>query len=344
MSDLQVGLEVEWPIMGHNDELYVDRGRQSRELQSEVPNDPSVRNCRNDWDGTVGLELVTEPPLPLEDIPNWYRDTLDYVRSNHGAEYQPCGLLEGGSTAGLHVHLSPITTSEARSLFEMSQTAWMKVLFCTSIAKDGESLTWPVFRGGQYCAMEIGSGPGRTHYNCLNQRGPEHWEWRLPEPMTAENVDVLVEFLRAFKQSPEAAQEYAQGILDDADDRITSIRRAESVGMDIDAVPSVRRAQPDCDPEGFYEEVEDTWEYPEIYLVQYEEQPYYMFESRLPGTFQVHGVEFSADSVLYADTLEQVTDDELRHELRRVYDHHGSDGIRQTEATEELKKIVKKKQ
>lgn len=344
-SDLQIGLEVEWPRLGNDDELFVDRGRRSRALQSEVPAHlPGMSHTRNDWDGTVGMEIVTDPPLPLADVENWYRDVLEVVRAEFDADYQPCGLMNSGSTAGCHVHLSPLSRGQAEALFRMSQTPWMKVLFCSSIARDdNDSVTWPVFRGGQYCAMEMGDhGPGQAHYQCVNYRGGDHWEWRLPEPMIPENISVLVEFLRAFEQSPEAAQEYAQRVLDDADDRITSIRRAESIGMDIEDVPSVRREQPECDPEHFYETVESEWYYPEIYTLEYNGDTFYLFESRLEGTFEVAGVQFSSNDILYADSLNAVDDSELHDTVRRAYRRRGED-MRETEATEELKKIVKKK-
>lgn len=345
-SDLQIGIEVEWPRMNPNhDELYVNRGRRSRDLQSNVPSRlNAVPNARNDWDGTVGLEIVTDPPLSLDEIGNWYRDVLDHIRYEYATDYQPCGLLTNGSTAGLHVHLSPFTRTQAQTLFEMSQTPWMKVLFCSSIAREDDDVTWPVFRGGRYCAMDIGSdGPGRNHYQCLNYRGNDHWEWRLPEPMVPENLDLMVEFLRAFEQSPDAAREYAEGVLEDADDRLTSLRRAESVGMDIEDVPIVRREQPECDPEQFFATVESEWYYPEIYAMEYNDTTFYLFESRLQGTFEVEGVEFSPSDVLYADSLNPVDDSSTRAEVNRAYNRRGSEGMRETEATEELKKLVKKK-
>lgn len=340
-SGLQVGLEVEYPAMDpdRGDEYLVDRGRQTNSLQNEIGGMPPSLG-RNTYDGTVGLEVVSDV-LNVEDAANWYRDVVDYVESNYDAPFQPTGLLDSGSTAGLHIHLSSLSSDEARELYEISQTPWAKVLFCSSIAESENGVTWPVFRGGSYCRMNSDITGGR--YNCVNSRGNGHYEWRMPEPVSMDHIGIIMKFLDFFHQDPSIARDYAQELLDDGDDRITAIQRAERVGMNIDGMPVVERAPSNADPDNFYSAVEEGWHLPEIYRVEYNGDDYYAFESDLAGEFEAEGVTFSHDDVLAASSLDAITDSEVREGVTNAFRSQTSENIRETEATNELKKIMKKK-
>jgi len=337
-SGLSVGLEVEYPRMSRDDEYMVSRGRQTNDLQNEVRGMPSGLG-RATYDGTVGLEVVSDV-LNVADGGGWYKDVIDHIEDEYNAPFQPTGLLSSGSTAGLHIHLSSLNDSEARELYEISQTPWAKVLFCSSIASGDDGVTWPVFRGGRYCQMD--SHLNGSRYNCVNSRRGGHYEWRMPEPVAPEHIDIIMKFLDFFHQDPEIARDYAQELLDDADDRITAIKRAEEVGMDINGIPSVERSPSQADPADFYDAVTEGWHLPEIYRVEYDGEEYYTFESDLRGSFEAGGVQFYHDSVLYADSLDEV-DEVLASEVRSAFDARRSENNRQTEATEELKKIIKKK-
>lgn len=336
-SRLSIGIELEYPRRG-SDELFVHRGRDSDDLRRRV--DHVGRPDANPvYDGTVGLEVVSSI-LELQDAVGWYHDVLEYLNEEHGEEHQPTGLMRRGSTAGLHIHLSSLSESQARALYEMSTEPWLQVLVCTSIAVTDDQPTWPVFRGGSYCRPSFDEG----RYSVVNSRGGGHYEWRLPEPMTPGNVEVLAKFLRAFEQSPEAAREYGQRVLNDADDRITSILRAEAVGMDIGDIPLVNREPHPDDPENFYEEVASRSWLPEIHQVEYGSEHYYVFDTQMEGSWEVADVTFSHDDVIIASELE-IPEDPVVEEVRRAYDvTNRADGPeRETEATHELKKIVKKK-
>lgn len=333
-SGLRIGIELEYPGRRDNDELFVSRGRGTSGL-SDIPIPRSDANAT--YDGTVGLEVVSDV-LDLEDAAFWHADIIDHVEAEH-VNYQPVGLMSNGNTAGLHLHLSPLTESEARQLYEISQTAWAKVLFCTSIANENGEAAWPVFRGGRHCRMNFSDG---DRYACVNRRGGSHYEWRLPEPMMPENLEVVATFLRLFEQDPDHAIQYAQEILDDGDERITSIQRAEATGMDIDEVPTVRREPSPDDPQGFYESVASRWDAPEIYLVEVDGNHYYAFETSF-GTFEVDGLEVGNGDVIYADGLDYVSDEEEARVVNQAFNRRNAESSRRTEATEELKKIVKKK-
>ena len=337
-SGLSVGIEVEYPQMGSNDEYMVSRGRDSNNVQNQVSRMPSGLG-RPTYDGTVGLEVVSDV-LNVGDAGNWYKDVIEHIEEEYNAPFQPTGLLSNGSTAGLHIHLSSLDDSEARELYEISQTPWAKVLFCSSIASGDDGVTWPVFRGGRYCQMEANLNGSR--YNCVNSRRGGHYEWRMPEPVAPEHIDIVMKFLDFFHQDPEIARDYAQELLDDTDDRITAIQPAEAVGMDISGIPAVERSAATADPADFYEAVSDGWHLPEIYRVEYDGDEYYTFETDLVGGFEAAGVSFAHDSVLYADSLDAADEDEAE-EVRNAFDARRSENNRQTEATEELKKIIKKK-
>jgi hypothetical protein len=335
-SDLTVGIEIEYPRLG-NGEPLVSRGHGTNELQSNFHEPPGFSG-RGVYDGTVGLEIVSDE-LPVEDLPAFYAEAINYTENEFDAVYQPTGLMAGGNTAGTHVHISPLSREEAQELYEMSQTPWMKVLFCSSIANSDDSAAWPVFRGGRYCRM---NRDWHDRYSCVNHRGDGHYEWRMPEPMIREHAEILARFLSLFKQDPELARQYAQELLDDADDRITSIRRAEAVGMDIEEVPAVRRSRAEVDPENFYDVVSEEWSMPEIYTVEMDGDAFYVFDTRLQANFAACGIEFSHDDVLYADSLETAAP-EVAEDVRRAFGRRNQDEMRETEATETLKEIVKKK-
>lgn len=339
-SDLTIGIEIEYPAVADG-EKYVHRGDSTNGLQTEA-HLPSHIGGSCVYDATVGAEFVSDP-LALEDAESWYRDVIEFVEAEYNTEYQPVGLMRGGNTAGTHIHISDLTEEQARELAELSDEPWMQILFCSSIANDdSDGLTWPVFRGGRYCQMEYNPS---EHYAVVNHRGHGHYEWRLPEPMAPDHIDILTTFLRAFEQSTDAAIEYAQEVLDNGDDRITSIKRAEKVGMDIENVPTVERRQDPNDPENFYERVVNAWHLPEIRRVEHQDTGFYILESSNydDGTFMFDGIPVPANGILYADSLEPVEDDVLRQEVNSILNRGSGQSRRETEATNQLKEIIKKK-
>lgn len=336
-SNLNVGIELEYPAKGSSDKLYVNRGRDTSGLSRSATIPPSYDGAAT-YDGTVGLEVVSEV-LDLEDVANWHRDIVEYVEGEYNAEYQPVGLMQSGSTAGLHIHLSPLSERQARDLYEISQTAWAKVLFCSSIANDNGEAAWPVFRGGGHCRMEYNG----SRYSCVNARGNRHYEWRMPEPMDSDHLEIVARFLRLFEQDTDLAIQYAQEVLDDGDDRITSIKRAEATGMHIEDIPDVRREPAPEDPENFYSEVESEWAAPQIYLVEIGGERYYAFDSNIDGEFEVNGITVQPNTALYVDSLNRVQDQDVEEDVVLALQRRDAESLRETEATDELKEIVKKK-
>lgn len=336
-TELNLGIELEYPKRSPGDEKFSSRGENTRSEQESISSLPLRLEANPVYDGTVGLEVVSEQISPV-DAENWYRDVVDYVEAEYNAMYEPVGILKNGNTAGAHIHISPLSEDQARRLYEISQQPWAKVLFCSTIANGEDGAAWPVFRGGRHCRMEFRG----SRYACVNERrGDGHYEWRLPEPMSPEHMGIIAKFLYIFEADPDVAIQYAQELLDDGDERITAIKRAEAVGMDIDNVPSVTRAEAPDDPENFYSKVADSWHLPTIHRVRTEGTDYYILESEIEDTFKVSGIEFSDGDVLYADSLEHA-DSAESNRIWRAYQQR-SENTRHTAATDELTKIIKKK-
>lgn len=350
-SDLRIGVEIEYPRAPDFDQKMTSFGMWSGRLRDRVRDEglPSTIGGRPVHDGTVGLEVLSPDTSPmggmaLGDAPKWYADVIEYIEDEYNEPFAPTGIMND-STAGLHLHLSPLTRDQAEALYEISTTTWGKAMFCSSVASDEHNDDWRVFRGREYCSFPgsvIDHEGGRNHYACVNYRGSDHYEWRMPEPVDPAHFELIVKFLRLFEQDTEEAIQYAQETLDAGDDRVTAIRRAEAVGMDIEDRPSVRR-EPAGGTDDFYQEVEDAWGLPEINTVEFGSDSFYLLESRLDGEFEAAGVTFQANDLLYADTLESVEDPALRDEVRRAYNRRGDGEINESEVTDVVKDIVKKK-
>jgi hypothetical protein len=164
----------------------------------------------------------------------------------------------------------------------------------------------------------------------------------MPEPMVPEHIEVLAEFLHYFEQDPDLAIEYAQDVLDSADDRITSIQRAEAVGMGLEDMPSVHREPPTDGDRDWFETVAGSARYPRIYTIEYQGDTFFAFNSDIQTTVEIAGIEFNPqEDVLWADDVEPVDDTDYAEEIQRAFAQNGSEQ-RETDATKELKKIVKK--
>jgi len=89
----------------------------------------------------------------------------------------------------------------------------------------------------------------------------------------------------------------------------------------------------------------ENWAYPEVYTVEMPSGQFYVLNSELEGTVHVDGVdtEVNTNGILWADTLNPVTDGGIRQEVVNAYQMYTSDNRRETKATQELKKVVKKK-
>lgn len=235
----KIGVEVEWPaasrrrstptmnqIAGYSKELFDEVQRMYR---------PENSHSRTfDWplggkvyeDCTVGLEIPSDVQTPSE-IGHWYVDTLDLVEDEFRVPHEPCGKLER-STAGMHVHMSDLSEADAKLIQELSAQRWFQSFVCTSVAYSYKQ----VYRGGGTSLPD----PHEPHdgRGCIHQvgRGSQHYEWRLPEPMTREHFQLFADFLTMLSQGDvRDAINYTRDLVNEADSRVTSFARAEAVGV-----------------------------------------------------------------------------------------------------------------
>lgn len=331
MSNLNIGLEIEYPREGTD--RWTERGRDSSSLCSTVRDSRWPLSGRPTYDGTVGLEVVSEV-LNIEDASMWYNSVLDYLNEEYGERFAPVGILSNGSTAGLHMHLSPLSRSEARTLFDWSQEPWMQTFVCSSVTED-EAPSYRVFRSS-HCNMTFDG----DRYCCMNSRGGSHWEWRLPEPMSRSHLEIVTEFLRLFKEDIGVAREFAEEMLEESDE-ITSVRRAQSIGEEILKPVTVTR-DGHSETEEFFTQVRRDNSMPYIHRVDLEDASYYAFHSSLREEFSMNGISFDRDTILDARTLRPIQDPETHGRIESAI-QNWQETSRNPETTEYLKKIVQKK-
>lgn len=353
---LTVGTEIEYPkVQPDEDSTTFKRPAYfSGDVRDSVRSDYG----RHGWpdgeagsDPTAGLELRSDPMSPAE-LRDWYR--MSIAELTKYAPHEPTGISANSTanTIGLHLHVSPLSVRTAEALFEMSEQPWFRIFACSSIV-DGEGrTTFQLFRDN-YCQMRFDPEP-RSSNDCVTlvNEADQHWEWRLLEPVTPDHFDLVIDFIELLKESPNEAEAFARELVDNADPRLTAVKRAEQIGIadrlshegDLRTNDVEIQRSHHADTFAFYEDVRSDSHMPYIYLVDFEGEPYYAMYSENYGEgndpFRADGVTFNHDSVLRADSLEEITGDTAQqirehvHRDRNQVDH--SDSPTKTEATDVL--------
>lgn len=221
-----IGVEFEYPIgdgepsNGRNsDQLYRDAdGYNPWELDDYVPDRVPTGQMTHDH---VGAEITSDQMNLHSDEPElWYAGTIDRAE-DMGYPFARTGY--GSTTFGLHMHLSEVPQDKAEALFEMCQEPWMKVFVCTSLSEESCD---PWRHGGTSTDNINGSSRFQDQYVVSSRRGIGHYEWRLPEPMAMDHFMVVMNFLRKLEEfGAEDARDYAKGLVEDADDRLTAVKQ-----------------------------------------------------------------------------------------------------------------------
>lgn len=309
-------------------------------------------------DPTVGTEIVSGPEpgqtggISTERARTWYRDSIDIASGEHGFAHEPCGRIDkGSSTAGLHLHLSPLSIEQAQDLYRLCEEPWFKVFVCSSITDDEDQPYLNVFRN----AYVNFNGLERGHHGAVNFVNPDegHWEWRLPEPMTEDHFDLLMEFLDRWRDNRTAGREWARDLVMDGDDRITAYQRldainfsfedeSEYVDVTVARVPSTLGS----DSEQFFWTVYESAEYPFIYRAATDDgREYYVFESHTnSSTFELdeYGVTIDSDTIIDAESLAPASDPPVEAIQSRMEDPvpvEPDEPVR-SEATSVLEEVV----
>lgn len=313
IENFQVGIEVETPTLP--DPTYDplrSYGTNSSSLYRTLEREEVADDTMYGWaeggritsDISVGAEIVSGPEpdelggIPITEAADWYGDTIR--RINRYETHVPVGLMDSSNqTAGLHIHFSHPDTDEVRDFAEWlynlsADDEWLRVFACSSIADRGGPTTGQVFRGDRHVKFN-GFGESRPNAVAVKSAANGHYEWRMPEPMTTGNFELLMEFLmRAIEDDGDAAVDWASELVYQGDRRLTSIARARSIGLDsyeppttIDGLQVVRGISPDT--HAFHDAVYDSPAMPFIYRIHTEDgrfgETYYMLVShRINGS------------------------------------------------------------
>ena len=356
-SGTTVGIEVEYPTVQRGTRAtFKNKAEGSFGLEEEVRRRDLPGRADPTYDGTVGLEVVSDQ-LDISNAGGWYRDVLRDLATFD--PHEPCGLLSGrGSTAGLHIHFSQATNSQARRLAQVSRQPWMQVFACSSITENNHK----VFRDN-YCRIDdYDAGRYSVVHSCA---GSGHYEWRLPEPMTHEHFHLLMEFLDEFMVDQENAIRWAKSLVNDGDDRLTSVKRAKEVGLkDLESPDleyrdwTVRRGIPheiESSPmntmneaEQFYDDVRWDSHMPYVYTVTDPEgKNYFVFKTNNYSTNQTFSTgewSFNVDDVFRLYDSGEIArarsfDPETGREAIRENDRNNSGPV-ETPATDLLREVM----
>lgn len=245
---IRLGVEIEVPFRPRGAEPMTAMGVPSNDksLHDTELSHPLGGELTHEWiggqvvDKVRGLEARTpDGGVPYYDLTDWYRCTVKEVEELAGRRMEPAGFF-GKTTAGLHVHASPLTYDQAERLWELSQQPWMHVFAGTTIAgkdADGNDVSvFPVVRSGWKDRHLKIEDFDKRHDSCVNKHrkgGTGHYEWRVPEPMPPEHFELVVEFLVRFCDDADSAASWAKSLVQEGDRRITAFQRADALDKPI---------------------------------------------------------------------------------------------------------------
>jgi len=204
MTDRNYGFELEVPFSNDADDA-VGKGKPGKRDAEYRLNDALPDGLEATWErigkSEYGIEVRTVTEFSYQSLIEKYHGVLEAISSVDDVDFNPCGIY-GETTAGIHIHVSPITTGQAESLVNVSKRPWLQVLCGISICIEDGAVVSPVLRSQantehsstNYCRMKLGQ-----HKHCVvNSRESGHYEWRLPEPVGGTNFSAVMEFLDRF--------------------------------------------------------------------------------------------------------------------------------------------------
>jgi len=332
------GTEIEYPQVQNGNEMttFTEPAHGSHGLRSQVRDDYGGSGGWPDGyigsDPTAGIEVRSDQ-LTADQLSQWYRESI--VELSKYSPHEPCGVSANSraSTIGLHLHFSGPGFSEAkaRELYQLSSEPWFKLFACSSLARGGQD-TYQVFRSS-YCGMRYTDEPSNA---CVNraERGEDHWEWRMLEPVTPDHFDLVMEFMETLRNDgTDEARAFARSYVNDLDPRLTAVKRAQALDIEaeieaFDTDDMGSRYQIDRNPidetSEFFNAVYNASAAPYIYRARDEEtgNVYYVMDSdnyTSSDSFDIGGVSFDHNSVLNATTLSSAPRSEanrLREDVR----------------------------
>jgi len=228
-----IGIEFEYPVARSAERAPATYAERSRAFDNAYPpgSDEWTLN-ENEADiptGYVGSDHVgaevTSAELNLHTTQPevWHYRTIQKA-TELGYPFAATGY--GDTVFGQHLHLSSLPRRKAEALFDMSQEDWFRMFVCSSLSPT----SLDPWRHGGVTSRDIGGaefmGGNQTIVVECPYGEPDHYEWRLPEPMLPEHFGMVMHFLRLLEtDGVEEARDYAYERVHEADDRLTAVQQ-----------------------------------------------------------------------------------------------------------------------
>lgn len=226
----KIGIEFEYPVAEDPDNYPATYGGSSGGFRRTVGT-----GRLNGLSGSMtrehtGTEVISDIlPLHTDEPIDWYNSVIELGEDN-GYPFAGCGV--GATNFGLHLHLSNVPQAKAEAIDQMCYQPWAGVFFCSSVRPEevdpwrhgGVNFRNPDFdrnRNGQtYGSMMTIGFP----------REQGHYEWRFPEPMKPEHLELVLEFLRTIEVGgAEAAREFALRHVEQRNEALTPIDQYQKI-------------------------------------------------------------------------------------------------------------------
>jgi len=226
-----IGIEFEYPVARSADNAPATYAERSRNLQATMPGYPWELDENEDDIPTgymgrdhVGAEITSaELNLHTTRPEVWHYRTIQKA-TELGYPFAATGY--GDTVFGQHLHLSSLPRRKAEALFDMSQEDWFRMFVCSSLSPT----SLDPWRHGGVTSRDIGGaefmGGNQTIVVECPYGEPDHYEWRLPEPMLPEHFGMVMHFLRLLEtDGAEEARSYAREAVWDTDNRLTAVQQ-----------------------------------------------------------------------------------------------------------------------
>jgi len=228
-----IGIELEYPVAADDAEIPASFSTYSRGLRDEIEYRESIP-AGDAQPGIMasdhtGAEIVSQRmDLHSTEPEVWYNAMIQWAQ-DLGYPFSPNGY--GDTNFGLHMHMSSLPREKAEGLLEISQENWFRLFVCTSLSRTSAD---PWRHGGVSARDLRGERDFQTQYT-VNDRGGDHYEWRLPEPMLPEHLSMVMHFLRTLEvDGVGAARDYAHDAVHSGDTRLTAVQQFRVLDNDLE--------------------------------------------------------------------------------------------------------------
>jgi hypothetical protein len=227
----QVGIEFEYPVgdtpASDGPDTYANRsnGLRGYDWQLGVEGVPDVsRDNGEAGRDHVGAEIRSPVfDLHTDQTEAWYEASIAHAE-DAGFNFAANG--RGDTTFGLHTHMSDLNEQQVTFIQDLcANEPWMRAFVCASLSPNSMD-PWR-HAGVRYSSLwpNGNSGGGRVMRNQFSD-SDTHYEWRLPEPVVPEHLEMILHFLRLVSfEEYDAAADYARERVESRDLRLTAVQQ-----------------------------------------------------------------------------------------------------------------------